>query len=345
MNFSDILGLGKILPVDKLFEIVGRMTGRLTKQYFDKKDIDTKAYEIEALAEARAKELQIITKAVKENFAGTGGIEYKEEKIQISSSREAPMSEISQLPSLDLEDRTKERFLFQQAKKQLNIESITSIASEQLKNEQAIDNSAIDEDWINRFFNIAEDVSNEELQALWGKILAGEIKRPKSYSLRTLELIRNLHKEEADVITKVANFTLRINKDFGLFKGNNDILIKYGVTYNDIALLTEIGIIQPGEFVAYHILQDQNAIKTPIVYGNIIMVIERQANAPEQHLPIYLFTKAGIEVLKLLTINSSMNYFKDVANFLKREDTSVKYGNILSDDGNMIKHTTPLVEL
>jgi hypothetical protein len=191
---------------------------------------------------------------------------------------------------------------------------------------------------MNRFFNIAEDVSNEELQALWGKILAGEIKRPKSYSLRTLELIRNLSKEEADTITKVANFTIRLGNDFALFKGNDDALKKYGVTYYDIALLTEIGIIQPGDFIMYHFRQNQNQSKTAVLYGNLVMVVDRQPNVSDQQLPIHLFTKAGVEVLKLLSISPSLSYLKDIATFLKQEGTSVKYGNVLSDDGSAIRH-------
>ncbi|MGN6214111.1 DUF2806 domain-containing protein [Parafilimonas sp.] len=339
MSLSDILGLGKILPIDKLIDIIGKMTGRLTKQYFDKKDIDTKAYEIKALAQARAEEMKIIASAVKDNFTGTGGIEYKEEKLQISSPSQPTPVNISQLPSPDLESRTQERLLFQQAKKQHNIESITSIAAEQLKDEPAIDNKPIDEDWMNRFFNIAEDISNEEMQSLWGKILAGEIKRPQSYSLRTLELIRNLSKEEADIITKIANFVIKIRNDYLLYKGNDSALEKYGISYYDVALLTEIGIIQPGDFITYHFKPNTSLTRTPILYGNLVLVVERQANASEQRLPVELFTKTGVEVLKLLNISPSLDYLKEIASFLKRADTTTKYGNILSFEGDAIRHT------
>ena len=37
------------------------------------------------------------------------------------------------------------------------------------------------------FFNIAEDISSDDMQALWGRIFAGKIKQPKSHSLRTLD--------------------------------------------------------------------------------------------------------------------------------------------------------------
>jgi hypothetical protein len=42
--------------------------------------------------------------------------------------------------------------------------------------------------------------------------------------------------------------------------------------------------------------------------------------------------------LKLLSISPSLSYLKDIATFLKQEGTSVKYGNVLSDDGSAIRH-------
>ena len=41
-----------------------------------------------------------------------------------------------------------------------------------------------------RFFDAVGNVSNEELQKLWGKVLAGEMQQPGSCSLRTMEVIR-----------------------------------------------------------------------------------------------------------------------------------------------------------
>ena len=136
MKLNDILGLGKVLPIDKLIDIVSNSVGKISKSYFDKKDVDTKAYEIEKLAEARAKEMKIIATAVKENFQLTGGIEYKEDKLAISSPKELP-TETKQtiLINPPLEDRTQERLNFQEAKKQLNIENVTAFAAEEIEKE------------------------------------------------------------------------------------------------------------------------------------------------------------------------------------------------------------------
>lgn len=345
MKLNDILGLGKVLPIDKLIDIVSNSVGKISKSYFDKKDVDTKAYEIEKLAEARAKEMKIIATAVKENFQLTGGIEYKEDKLAISSPKELP-TETKQtiLINPPLEDRTQERLNFQEAKKQLNIENVTAFAAEELKNEPPVTDEPLDEDWTTRFFRIAEDISNEEMQALWGKILAGEIKQPKTYSLRTLELIRNLSKLEATTFMKVANFAIKSGNANYLFKSNDEELLskKYNINYGDIALLIEIGLIQPGDFVSYQLLQQPTDSQRVFTSGNIVIIAKVKANTPTIQMPVNVFTNAGNELLKLIKPNTPFDYLTAIANSIKNENVEVKYGHILSWEGNNIRHTQPL---
>ncbi len=144
---NDILGLGKILPVDKLMDIMTKVFGKVSKPYFDRKDVDTKAYEIRKLAEARADEMKIMATAIKENFQLTGGIDYKEGAIAMSSQKELPKEvKPTILISTPLEERTQERLNFQEAKKQLNLENITSYAAEELRNEKEVTNEPLDED-------------------------------------------------------------------------------------------------------------------------------------------------------------------------------------------------------
>jgi len=342
---NDILGLGKILPIDKLLETISKAVGRVSKPYFDRKDIDTEAYKIKAIAGARAEEMKIISNAVKENFQLTGGIEYKEEKISISSPKEL-IQDIQQpiLISPTVEERTQERVSYQETKKQLNIESITGFATEELKDEQPINNEPLDEDWTTRFFKIAEEISNEEMQALWGKILAGEIKQPKSYSLRTLELIRNLSRIEANTFMKVANFAISTGNTNFIFKGNNDDLLSknYNVHYGDIALLIEIGLIQPGDFVNFQLLQQATDSQTVFTTGNTIIVSKIKANCPTIQIPINVFSNSGGELLKLIKTTPPFEYLKAFAKSIQRENVEVKYGQILQRDDKNIRHTMPL---
>jgi hypothetical protein len=60
------------------------------------------------------------------------------------------------------------------------------------------DPSAPDADWIDKFTRFAEDASSERLQDLFARILAGEVRRPGSYSLSTLRVVSELDKSLAE---------------------------------------------------------------------------------------------------------------------------------------------------
>jgi hypothetical protein len=50
--------------------------------------------------------------------------------------------------------------------------------------------------------NIAQDVSRDEVQDILSKILQGEVKRPETYSLRLLEIVKNLTQKEVQSFCK-----------------------------------------------------------------------------------------------------------------------------------------------
>lgn len=51
---------------------------------------------------------------------------------------------------------------------------------------------APDDDWMNAFMRFAEDASSEKLQDIFGRILAGQVVRPGSFSLATLRAVAEL---------------------------------------------------------------------------------------------------------------------------------------------------------
>lgn len=346
MKFEDVLGLGKILPIDKLIEIISKSVGTISKPYFDRKDVDTKVYEIEKFAEARAKEMKIISTAVKENFLSTGGIEYNDDKLLISSPKEFPQDLQQQfLLEQPIELRIQSRLDFQENKKQNNIENITAFATQELKDEQEILNETIDEDWTTRFFKIAEDISNEEMQSLWGKILAGEIKKPKSYSLRTLDLIKNLSKTEADTFIKVANFTINSNGTNFIFKGSDEMLSKkFNINYVDTAMLIEIGLLQPGDFVQYQLIQNIVKVQNIFTAGSLVILANVTENTPKVQIPVFTLSNSGNELLKLIDIKPPFEYLSIFGKSIISENVEVKYATIIERNESSIRHSQPLLE-
>ncbi|OBY37695.1 hypothetical protein PR729_02465 [Providencia rettgeri] len=89
-----------------------------------------------------------------------------------------------------------------------NFLSCVEHAANTLDEEEASIESDISIDFFNRWRNEASMISSTEAQIIWGKLLAEEIKKPSSISLRTLDVLKNLSKDEVLLFTKACNFII-----------------------------------------------------------------------------------------------------------------------------------------
>ena len=324
-KIKDILGLSK--PLTKLIEVIANGTGAITQPYLIKKNADAKAYEID-----------VVSKAITKNQSSLQKIEYKESKLSLNSLDKGSIQEITSLPK-----RAENRVEYQEQKRQQNIERVTQVAAEQLEKVKEVSDEKVEEDWTTRFFNYAQDVSNEEMQSLWGRILAGEVENPKSYSLRALELIRNLSKNEAEIFTKLAKFAVKSDGEYFLYKGKKDFLSReFGISFNDIALLKELGLLHTSEFTSYEYAKSNKASNPHLIFGGNVVTMEIKENTPKFKIGIYLFTTIGNELLKLIDIESDFNYIKEFAKEVQSEKTTVKYGKIIEILPDGLRHSIPL---
>ena len=98
-----------------------------------------------------------------------------------------------QMPALQGEvsfgELVTQRIQYQENKRQANLESVVEKAADELQGKEIQDHT-VDHDWTARFFNDVADVSSEDMQLLWSRILAGEIERPGSTSIRTIGILK-----------------------------------------------------------------------------------------------------------------------------------------------------------
>lgn len=315
MHIKDLTGVGK--PLKKLIEVVSQGVGALSRPYLIRKTADAKAYEI-----------RVISKAIKDNQQDLKQIGFTEDKLSLLSiDGNALQKEIS------IEERTQNRLGYKEQKRQKNIENITQKAASNLKGETTVSDEPVHEDWTTRFFDYAEDISNDEMQELWGRILAGEIKRPKSYSLRTLDIIRNLSEGEAKVFTKFASLAINSDRLSFILNSENEKLLeeKYQLFFTDILLLEELGFIKANA-LAFKIHKTENRKRqTVFVVGNKIVFFEKLENKPEQPLQVLVFTKIGQELLKLVKAIPELDYIQFLATKINRLNGIIKYGEVLAE--------------
>ena len=129
-------------------------------------------------------------------------------QIEVDVARERALAEFRQeqvgptvllTAPVDLDllvERAHSRVQEQERRRQCNLEAI-GFGAALLLPPGSVSDEPVDADWIARFFGSAQDVSAPELQRLWSGLLAGEVARPGAFSLRCVEVLRNLSLVEA----------------------------------------------------------------------------------------------------------------------------------------------------
>lgn len=125
-----------------------------------------------------------------------------------------------------------------------NISSIIGASQEHLS--ELVSDTPVDPDWAANFFNNCQDISDEQMQSVWAKILANEIAQPGSYSLRTLETLKLIRKSDAELFTKICSFSIEIDNNLFAIPSVHNLLlfyIKMGYTMPDFLNLESLGIL------------------------------------------------------------------------------------------------------
>jgi hypothetical protein len=78
--------------------------------------------------------------------------------------------------------------------------------------------AAIDKDWLDQFRKLASSKSSADIQAILGRILAGEAQQPTSFSAITLDVVAKLDQNIAKIFEYIVSYTL-------IIPNRNDIVI------------------------------------------------------------------------------------------------------------------------
>lgn len=221
---------------------------------------------------------------------------------------------------------------FDSTRRILNLRAIAHLTEEELgKASQSSASSTVDDDWLTRWKVGASDVSDEQMRALWAKLLAGEVSTPGRFSLRTVDLLRNLNKSDAEKIAICASFAL---EDFIVY----DQIQRFAgadLSYARFLELEEIGILNgvPGHLSTsmniphWHDDKDNILIRT---YGARAILIQCRNEHKTIKLPIYNITGVGRDILSLGTFVPNEDYLAFVAKRIKAQGCEVAVGDLHS---------------
>ena len=201
----------------------------------------------------------------------------------------------------EVQQRAARRFVEEETRKQVNMENITFKALPHL--EENSDASQMDDDWITNFFDKCRIISDDEMQELWAKVLAGEANMPGTYSKRTVNFLSGLDKLDAELFTKLCSFAFRIDGEEKplIFKHDADIYKGNGIVFDGLRHLESIGLIcsDIGNFSSGYGTQELPRDLNVHYYGRLLKLTMPKEMDNMLEVGLVLLTKMGQELAPL----------------------------------------------
>lgn len=230
-----------------------------------------------------------------------------------------------------------QKVLFQEERRCRNISDVVQ-KSLDMAGDGRVDDHDPDHDWTARFFNYVQDVSSEEMQLLWAKVLAGEANRPGSTSIRTLAILRDLDKDTAALFRRLSSISVSIGQDeqnidcrvlslAGSAATNS--LSEYGLSFGNLNILNEHGLII-ADYNSWSNYQVCIGIEIPELPGQIVrlpflyqtkqwvlVATEQRARSEEFKLHGVALTRAGRELARVVELESVPSYDKALKTYFE----------------------------
>ncbi len=299
IRITDVLGLSA--PLTKLIETVSGGIGKLYEPTYIRK-----------VAVAKADEIKLLSGSISDTDALP--VKYATDTVVIDG-----------MDYTELAKRAQCRLTVQELKKQNNIDNVVGYAAQNLCDKELVSTQPVDEDWVTRFFDSVSDVSSDEMQLIWGKILAGEVNIPGSFSLRTLEAVKNMNRQDAEMFVKVAPFLVTIDKE-RFVTSDISLLQKYGLSYEMIMTLDECRLINSSGSLSFN-FQIANGQSKLIYTAERVSFFKGMINeGAKVTFGIHNLTRVGKELLTIIDAKPSNDYFIDLVKHIE----SINKGKIFA---------------
>jgi hypothetical protein len=102
-------------------------------------------------------------------------IERNAEAEAYAAVRKVDAENAATLIRLQGEEQVANYMLAREKRKMNNVQNVVEQAQQHFVEGEQVSREPVNQDWVNRFFTIVEDVSDVEMQQLWARILAGEV--------------------------------------------------------------------------------------------------------------------------------------------------------------------------
>lgn len=240
---------------------------------------------------------------------------------------------INEIEKSDLPIDTKLLFVLdikKKIKELKNQENIVDIAMNNAeKGTDFSEKSGVSEEWLDRFMDSARFVCAEDVQLIWGKILANEFERPNSTPPNMIRILSEITPELAKAFSLICKMEIWIvlleydghikmadKKIFIPFVNNIDEFYGIGINYDTLSELETLGLIRFKSNTGFVIqgLEDENVL---ICLGDRVDIIENSIN---NEIPFgdVMLTSAGRVLRTIMNYNGEEENFDNYYEMVKK---------------------------
>lgn len=232
---------------------------------------------------------------------------------------------------------------------QINREDVLRIAQEEIgqKKDIPLNDKTIEDDWLSIFLREASHVSSDDMKVIYGKILAGEISLPGSFSKRSIVTLATLDKETAgyfQILCKYA-FDFRESGMNVLCEHYNTIdksspgqnsLSPIGLSFSALSDLENAGLIV-GEFYGTSVSLEQVASSRVVFYyhGRPLWFSKVKDEDQAGTFNTVIFTKVGTELGRIIKEKVDMEHIKKLDSYLNKKGINLHVGMKKLEEGKI----------
>jgi len=213
-----------------------------------------------------------------------------------------------------------------------NLNAIVREAAKILENEEVSADEEIEppvEEFLSQFEREAAPKSTEEMKQMFAKILAGEIRRPGSFSAMTLRRVGELEANAADLFENFCSHCTRSLDADGSVKharmivpdgsAGTDGLARYGFSFDQLTLLQEHGLLSVTLGTLEPLIEYIGNDKFFELNGKVFSIIPAHGRSPELEREVVGvgLSRVGLELLQITEQQSIDSYYNALSIYFR----------------------------
>lgn len=200
----------------------------------------------------------------------------------------------------NLRERARSRAQIEEQIHQNNMELILAKSLNHLDEDNASPEK-MEQDWIINFFEKCRLITDERMQEIWARILAGEANRPGSFSRKTVNIMEDIGKDDAELFVSACAFTWVVSSTVvPIFDSsginNNPIYRSHGIGFLTLQHLEDIGILRYNSATKF-VFHPSDKIIHADYFGKKVKITLKDQDGME--VSNTLFTIAGQELYEI----------------------------------------------